>query len=90
MIAVLRDALWAERWAFVGFVGALALAVVGERLGESQSPWWYLLAAPLGLMCLREIPDSLAGRRARRQERKRVMAVAAQRGHARHARRKDM
>lgn len=89
MLAVLRAALRSERRAFLELVVALSLGVLAVRLGESRGLWWYVLGAPPAWFALREIPHSIAERRARRRERARVKAIAEERGHARHVRRGD-
>ena len=78
-----------NRWELGGFLAAFVLGVIGARLGESYSLWWYLLAAPLAVLALVQIPSSTAESKARRVERARVQAIAVQRGRSRHVRRKE-
>lgn len=76
-----------HRRAVIGYALVLALAVVGAKLGDAINLWFYALAAPLGLAAAREVPRSIAERKARQRERERVRAVAGERGYERHLRR---
>ena len=86
--SVLCRLAWTNRWKLGGYLAVLLLGVVGARLGESQSLWWYLLAAPMVVLALMEIPSSIAESKAGRAERARVRAIADERGHDRHLRRR--
>ena len=74
----------------IGYALVFVSAMIGVRLGEGYSRWFYLLALPLALVSVREVPRSIADRRTRRVERERVRAVARRRGPPnRHLRRDD-
>jgi hypothetical protein len=87
--AILRRLLRAHRSTVIGYVVVVVSAVVGARLGEAYTLWFYLLAAPLALAPAREVSRTIVDRRTRRAERERVLQVPLVRGSDRHVRRDD-
>jgi hypothetical protein len=85
MLGLLRT----HRWTVIGYSVVLVLAIVGAKLGEAYSLWFYLLALPMAVVGFREMPRSIAEAKVREVERQRVRAVARERGYERHVRRDD-